>query len=264
MKWMNPKLKQKKTIVSSECCVAWPWQWSACSPSRKNSTLSSDPWWRQSRRRRTLRCGNRPPPVWPLSCRAASFAAPTPVPRSSRICAAFCAVTPPSRPMSCHLCSKSLQVSSSGTPSLQPKSCYLHGTNLQVRLSGICSALCVVTPLSHPLSCHLCGKNLQVILSSGSRNEEHEPQLGHHPEAGQWQTGVEELRCCLICQQVWRVVIMMMNTVKNLCRFWYCDSSVPQILSSTQYKNTSKTFCAGTSLLTPSPPSFLSCTQQKF
>ena len=28
----------------------------------------------------------------------------------------------------------------------------------------------------------------------------HEPQLGHHPEAGQWQTGVEELHCCPISQ----------------------------------------------------------------
>ena len=27
----------------------------------------------------------------------------------------------------------------------------------------------------------------------GSRNKEHELQLGHHPEAGQRQTGVEEL-----------------------------------------------------------------------
>ena len=27
----------------------------------------------------------------------------------------------------------------------------------------------------------------------GGRNEEDEPQLGHHPEAGQGQTGVEEL-----------------------------------------------------------------------
>ena len=30
----------------------------------------------------------------------------------------------------------------------------------------------------------------------GSGNEEHEPQLGHHPEAGQRQTEVGELRCC--------------------------------------------------------------------
>ena len=43
-----------------------------------------------------------------------------------------------------------------------------------------------------------------------SRNEELEPQPGHHPEAGQWQTGVEELRCCPVRQLAWRVVMMMM------------------------------------------------------
>ena len=41
----------------------------------------------------------------------------------------------------------------------------------------------------------------------GSGNEEHEPQMGHHPEVGQWQTGVEELCCCPILQLVWRVVM---------------------------------------------------------
>ena len=39
-----------------------------------------------------------------------------------------------------------------------------------------------------------------LAKNCGSGNEEHEPQLGHHPEAGQWQTWVEELRCCPICQ----------------------------------------------------------------
>ena len=47
--------------------------------------------------------------------------------------------------------------------------------------------------------------NLAKNCRSGT--EEHEPQLGYHPEAGQWQTGVEELRCRLIRQLAWRVVI---------------------------------------------------------
>ena len=43
-----------------------------------------------------------------------------------------------------------------------------------------------------------CGDNLAKNCGSGT--EEHEPQLGHHPEAGQRQAGVEELHCCLIRQ----------------------------------------------------------------
>ena len=45
-----------------------------------------------------------------------------------------------------------------------------------------------------------------IYLQHGSGNDEHEPQLGRHPEAGQWQTGVEELCCCCIRQLAWRVV----------------------------------------------------------
>ena len=48
-----------------------------------------------------------------------------------------------------------------------------------------------------------------LVKNCGSSNEEHEPQLGHRPEAGQWQTRLEELRCCPTCQQAWRVVMMM-------------------------------------------------------
>ena len=49
----------------------------------------------------------------------------------------------------------------------------------------------------------------------------HEPQLGHHPEAGQWQRGVEELRCCPIRQQAWWVVMMMKQSCCCQCwRFW--------------------------------------------
>ena len=44
-----------------------------------------------------------------------------------------------------------------------------------------------------------------------SRNEEDDTQLGHHPEAGQWQTEVKELRCCPICQLAWQIVMIMMN-----------------------------------------------------
>ena len=50
-----------------------------------------------------------------------------------------------------------------------------------------------------------------LAKNCGSGNEEQEPQLGHHPEAGQWQTGVEELRCCPIHQLAWRVVMMMID-----------------------------------------------------
>ena len=39
-----------------------------------------------------------------------------------------------------------------------------------------------------------------LAKNCGSGNEEHDPQLGHHPEAGQCQTGVEDLRCCSIRQ----------------------------------------------------------------
>ena len=52
-----------------------------------------------------------------------------------------------------------------------------------------------------------------LVKNCGSGNEEDEPQLGHHPEAGQWQTGVEELRCCLIRQLAWWVVMMMMTYI---------------------------------------------------
>ena len=37
-----------------------------------------------------------------------------------------------------------------------------------------------------------------------SRHEEHEPQLGHHPEAGQWQTGMGEFHCFPTHQLAWR------------------------------------------------------------
>ena len=37
-----------------------------------------------------------------------------------------------------------------------------------------------------------------LAKNCGSGTEEHEPQLGHHPEAGQCRTGVAELRCCPI------------------------------------------------------------------
>ena len=49
-----------------------------------------------------------------------------------------------------------------------------------------------------------------LAKNCGSRNEENEPQLGHHPEAGQWQKGVDELHCCLTCQQAWQIVMMML------------------------------------------------------
>ena len=29
--------------------------------------------------------------------------------------------------------------------------------------------------------------------------------MGYNPQAGQWQTGVKELRCCPICQLAWQV-----------------------------------------------------------
>ena len=46
-----------------------------------------------------------------------------------------------------------------------------------------------------------------LVRNCGSGNEENKPQLGHHPEAGQWQTGVEELHCCPIYQLAWWVVM---------------------------------------------------------
>ena len=46
-----------------------------------------------------------------------------------------------------------------------------------------------------------------LVKNCGSRDQEHEPQLGHHPEAGQWQTGAEELRCCPIHWLAWWVVM---------------------------------------------------------
>ena len=47
----------------------------------------------------------------------------------------------------------------------------------------------------------------------GSRNE---AQLGLHPEAGQWQTGVEGLHCCRIGPQAWQIVMMMVIKMKIL------------------------------------------------
>ena len=49
-----------------------------------------------------------------------------------------------------------------------------------------------------------------LVKNCGSGNEEDESQLGHQPEAGQWQTGLEELLCCPICQLARRIVMMMM------------------------------------------------------
>ena len=45
-----------------------------------------------------------------------------------------------------------------------------------------------------------------LVKNCGSRNEKEEPQRGHHPKAGQWQTGVEKLCCCPIHQLAWWVV----------------------------------------------------------
>ena len=40
----------------------------------------------------------------------------------------------------------------------------------------------------------------KLAKNCGSGNEELEAQLGHHPEVGQRQTWVEELRCCTMGQ----------------------------------------------------------------
>ena len=45
------------------------------------------------------------------------------------------------------------------------------------------------------------------VKNYGSGNEEHERELGHHPEAGQWHTGVEELRCWTVRQLAWWVIM---------------------------------------------------------
>ena len=67
----------------------------------------------------------------------------------------------------------------------------------------------------------------------GSRNGEHEPQLDHHPEAGQRQAGVEELRCWPIRQLVWWVVMMMlmMITMTSWCHQGYIASNQHKTLT---------------------------------
>ena len=52
-----------------------------------------------------------------------------------------------------------------------------------------------------------CGWLKTTWQGTGSGNEEDELQLGHHPGAGQWQTGVEDLRCCPIRQLAWWVAV---------------------------------------------------------
>ena len=49
---------------------------------------------------------------------------------------------------------------------------------------------------------HFKAKSIIVRFCFDHGNEKHEPQLGHHPEAGQWLTGVEKLHCCPIHQLV--------------------------------------------------------------
>ena len=71
-----------------------------------------------------------------------------------------------------------------------------------------------------------------LAKNCGSRTEEHEPQLRHHPEAGQWQIGAEELCCCPLCQLSWRVVMKWMNEQKELCwtdNFSYCGLVVNSV-----------------------------------
>ena len=50
-----------------------------------------------------------------------------------------------------------------------------------------------------------------VHSAVGSGNEDDEPRLGHHAEAGQRQTEVEELRCCPLCRLAGRVVTIMIQ-----------------------------------------------------
>ena len=60
-----------------------------------------------------------------------------------------------------------------------------------------------------------------------------EQQLGHHPKAGQWQTGVEELCCCPICKLAWWVVRNeWMNLYTSYPTNWYIN--LGEIVSSDQ------------------------------
>ena len=63
--------------------------------------------------------------------------------------------------------------------------------------------------LSVSIICWVWSTEDSLAKNCGSGTEEHEPQLGHHPEASQWQTGVKELSCCPVCQPAWQVVMMM-------------------------------------------------------
>ena len=58
-----------------------------------------------------------------------------------------------------------------------------------------------------------------LAKNCGNGNEEDEPHPGHHPEAGQWQAGLEELRCYPIRQLAWRAMMMMMKgSLQRICQ----------------------------------------------
>ena len=98
-----------------------------------------------------------------------------------------------------------------------------------------------------------------LAKNCGSKNEEYEWQLGHYPEAGQWQTGLEELRCCPIRQLMWQVVMTYAFTYQR-CPSWHA------ILGSSQVKWGNPTFltseltgnlCLCSSLQIPCPSQLL-------
>ena len=84
---------------------------------------------------------------------------------------------------------------------------FVLGSKTMQTYPGICHTKRLVCSLSKQggtLIFRLCWRkpHSRWLQRSGTEDEQ---QPGQHPEAGQWQTGMDELRCCPICQLAWWV-----------------------------------------------------------